>query len=576
MFKKLVIIVSAMLLLAAAGYVYYNWPAPAERDLEFARGSGIELSELTPDQQQNLAVLAKVWGFVKYHHPVAASGKINMDAELFRLIPRLVQQTATYRDQQLLSWLQQLGDYRNCPQCREADADTVLRHPEYYWHLWQLSPALQQKLDAIALSKPPRRNYWVKKTMFVGNPQFHELDYPDLQHIDSGYRLLALFRYWNIIQYYFPYRDLMDNDWEQVLIKSIPDFVNADSDEDYYRALARLTHAISDTHGYLSAPAAIFDNVYGGYRLPFEVRFIQDQAVVYYTQPQLAPANGPQPGDVLLSVAGRSITELVAEYLPLLSASNTSAALRNIAPLLTLTQQSQVEISWLTGSEQKTATIEAFPSNTLRQPWDYLINASDQAYYRVQPDIGYIHLGKLTKKGISGMMQQLHDSKAIIIDARTYPAEFVVHDLAKYLFMEKTPFARFSTMQPHLPGSFQFTKPLQTKKASASDYYQGKVVLLVNEVSLSQAEFTVMALQANGRATVIGSTTAGADGDISMIPLPGGMRTWITGIGVFYPDGGQTQRIGIVPDIPVEPTIEGIRQGRDEVLEYALSWLQQQ
>ena len=71
-------------------------------------------------------------------------------------------------------------------------------------------------------------------------------------------------------------------------------------------------------------------------------------------------------------------------------------------------------------------------------------------------------------------------------------------------------------------------------------------------------------------AFVVGSTTAGADGNVSQIPLPGGMRAMITGIGVFYPDGRPTQRVGIVPDLVVHPTVEGIRAGRDEVLEAAL------
>lgn len=43
-----------------------------------------------------------------------------------------------------------------------------------------------------------------------------------------------------------------------------------------------------------------------------------------------------------------------------------------------------------------------------------------------------------------------------------------------------------------------------------------------------------------------------------------------TGLGVFYPDKRPTQRIGIVPDIVVRPTIAGVRAGRDEVLEEAL------
>jgi C-terminal processing protease CtpA/Prc len=79
-----------------------------------------------------------------------------------------------------------------------------------------------------------------------------------------------------------------------------------------------------------------------------------------------------------------------------------------------------------------------------------------------------------------------------------------------------------------------------------------------------------MAFRAAG-ALVVGSTTAGADGNVSAIPLPGGLRTMISGIGVFYPDEKPTQRVGIVPDLEVTPTLAGIRAGRDEVLEAAVS-----
>ena len=71
-------------------------------------------------------------------------------------------------------------------------------------------------------------------------------------------------------------------------------------------------------------------------------------------------------------------------------------------------------------------------------------------------------------------------------------------------------------------------------------------------------------------AVVVGSTTEGADGNVSQIPLPGNLKVMISGIGVFYPDKTPTQRVGIVPDVFVSPTIEGVREGRDEILEEAL------
>jgi C-terminal processing protease CtpA/Prc len=96
-------------------------------------------------------------------------------------------------------------------------------------------------------------------------------------------------------------------------------------------------------------------------------------------------------------------------------------------------------------------------------------------------------------------------------------------------------------------------------------------VILVDEVSQSQAEYTTMAFRVAPDAIVAGSTTAGADGNVSRIPLPGDVEGMISGIGVFYPDNRPTQRIGIVPDLVVHPTVDGIRAGRDEVLAAGVS-----
>ena len=80
-----------------------------------------------------------------------------------------------------------------------------------------------------------------------------------------------------------------------------------------------------------------------------------------------------------------------------------------------------------------------------------------------------------------------------------------------------------------------------------------------------------MAMRSAPGAMVVGSTTAGADGNVSRIPLPGALEAMISGIGVFYSGGSAIQQIGIVPDVEVRPTIAGIRAARDEVLEAGVS-----
>jgi C-terminal processing protease CtpA/Prc len=112
------------------------------------------------------------------------------------------------------------------------------------------------------------------------------------------------------------------------------------------------------------------------------------------------------------------------------------------------------------------------------------------------------------------------------------------------------------------------------KPADASNCYKGKVIILVNEMDLSSGEFSAMLLNASSaNGTVISSQTAGADGGITQTVFPGGYIGQFTGGGVKYPNGRQTQGIGMKIDIEVKPTIAGFRAGKDEVLLRAIEFI---
>jgi C-terminal processing protease CtpA/Prc len=100
--------------------------------------------------------------------------------------------------------------------------------------------------------------------------------------------------------------------------------------------------------------------------------------------------------------------------------------------------------------------------------------------------------------------------------------------------------------------------------------FNGKIVLIVNEQTQSHAEFTAMCLQTAPNVVTLGSTTAGTDGNVSSVFLPGGIRCFFTGIGVTYPDGTSTQRIGIKIDTIVRPRIIDIKNKYDRLLEIAI------
>jgi C-terminal processing protease CtpA/Prc len=147
----------------------------------------------------------------------------------------------------------------------------------------------------------------------------------------------------------------------------------------------------------------------------------------------------------------------------------------------------------------------------------------------------------------------------------------LLYSLLPYFQNTKKPFTIFTHRDISNPGQFNWSK--SSRIYGHKKPFSGKMMVLANEVTQSLGEFTVMAFKATGNASIIGSQTAGADGRITDIFLPGGLKTGISGYGVYYPNKTETQRIGIVPDIEVKPTINGIKEGRDEMLEKAIEMI---
>ena len=98
--------------------------------------------------------------------------------------------------------------------------------------------------------------------------------------------------------------------------------------------------------------------------------------------------------------------------------------------------------------------------------------------------------------------------------------------------------------------------------------------MLIDENAQSQSEHTALFFEAaRPDITFTGTPTAGANGDVTNLVLPGNIKVSFSGHGVRPADGRQLQRIGIQPAIKVIPTIKGIIAGRDEILEAAVKYL---
>ena len=78
--------------------------------------------------------------------------------------------------------------------------------------------------------------------------QFNEKNYPDFDYGDLNDRLLGLFRVWNAVEYYFPYLDIMDENWGKLLAEYIPKMLEGRDQKTFELTIAELTAHLQDAH----------------------------------------------------------------------------------------------------------------------------------------------------------------------------------------------------------------------------------------------------------------------------------------------------------------------------------------
>lgn len=548
------------------------------RDTVFRHASGIADFTLTKQRLTNLSFAGQFWAFLKYHHPDIASGKYNWDAELFRLLPDvLAAKNNAALSAALETYLDKLPTPDNCKNCQAIAAKSYIMRPDYGSLLDGkiLSTSLTKKLEYIRDNRNTRPNYYVTVAS-TSNPDLSNEDpYAEMAYPDAGYRLLSLFRYWGIINYYFPYRDIIGEDWAQVLNSSLADFVYAKNEIDYDKALLKIIARIHDTHANIYDGNKGIDSFRGKYVAPFKAIFAEGKLVITDLHTDTLDVREILAvGDIIEKIDDVPVKTLVEKYRPYSPASNDDVVLRNL-PWFHLLRSNNTHLK-LSVNRQGQRFEYAVPMG------DVLLTKRDtkkeqyKAYTVPGNNIGLVYPGKYMNDMLPDIKKAFSRVKGIIIDMRCYPSNFMPYTFGNYIKQGKGPFARFSKGAIDYPGAFQYFKEYCENGATdaADSLFKGPVVVIVNSTTQSQAEFTTMAFQSASNVKVLGSTTAGADGNVSFFELPGGIQTLITGLGVFYPDNKQTQRVGVKIDYTLYPTIKGIRAGRDELMEKAVQMIE--
>ena len=539
-----------------------------DKDKEFASGTDIIIEEISSEQNNSLYKLCKVWGYIKYRHPDIVNGKINWDAELFRVMPEILKSENQEKTNKIVyDWLKRFpfeekSDKKAEKYLTYPTKDNV-GEPDSKWICDEqfLSKDVSnylQKLSKIFIGE--RENAYASfyndqlLTFFT-----NEKDYP-LREDDDGMKLLSLFRFWNIYEYYSPNVQISRKDWDEVLKEGISKIVQTETYREYALVIAEMTAQTGDPHLEVIDNEDILINFYGKYYLQCELMYVENKVIINQVGKD---EKNLKVGDILLSIDGIELEKRIKELKKYKAIPEEDKFVAKIKYQLMQTEGKTSEVIVLRDGEEKKLKV-----NTSEEP--YMYENPQKNGFIEKEKIGYIDPSALKEGDLEKLMEKFADIEGIIVDLRYYPSSVIAYSMAEYINPEMEEVLQFVFPNPAVPGRY-YAIPMSVGKGMMKDkeypQYSGKVILLMDERSVSQSETTIMSLRQSPNAVVIGSESRGANGDLVEVKLPGDLRINMSGLGVYTPEGEQTQRVGLKPDIEIFPTIQGIKEGRDELLE---------
>jgi C-terminal processing protease CtpA/Prc len=437
------------------------------------------------------------------------------------------------------------------------------------------SPAVQAALALLESKKAPGSTiHWRSAAALP----LREADkpYKEMLNPDLAWRQFAVIRLWAVIDGFFPYKDLMEKPWSEALPEFLTQMELVKDGEGYAKALARMSALLQDNHvKILGHP--ILDQLRGEAGLPFGLRMVE-RSVLVDEIADVPAAHDLKRWDEVLEIDGESVGEYFSRMAPFVAAANPWTMDRNL--VLRAGRGKDQTLAKLKIRRADGEVRDVSITRSKKFPIAYPETLHKGELIQVLSDgIGYVDLGRLMPSQVEDLFTKVKDTKALILDMRGYP-NGTAWPISPYLNSRKATYgASFypttisgSAGEAEI-GTVNFMQNLPINHGEP--IYQGKVVMLINEMTISQAEHSGLFYEAACDITFIGSPTAGSNGDVTDLMLPGGIRMTFTGQGVKHADGRQLQRVGLQPKVFVRPTVKGVREGRDEVMDRAIRYIQE-
>lgn len=373
---------------------------------------------------------------------------------------------------------------------------------------------------------------------------------------DRNTRLADVALAWNVFEHFYPYFDIVKVDWYEVLRKSLTAAATDPDARAFLDTLRRMVASAADGHGNVYHPS---DNAQA--LTPLLADWVENKLVITAV---LGGTTKMRVGDEITRINRKSVEELWAAAEPLISGATPQwRRYRGVAMLLAGGHGSPVSLDLLRGSEKITVDLVR---STVR-----VVEPRPDAISEIKPGIWYVDLdnGRAKMEDYRKALPNLVKAKGLIFDMRGYPNEVALDVLAR---ATPKPFisAFWNIPKVLAPGKMEFMQSTWPPTGPIEPQFKGKVAFLTDGRAISYAESVMAIVQHYKIGEIVGSTTAGTNGNINPFKLPGGYMVVFTGMKVLRHDGKPHHGVGIAPTIPVSRTINGVRALKDEVLERAI------
>lgn len=541
------------------------------------------LNAQTKKQTSQLTDLCNIWGNLKYFHPEIAIGKHNWDSIVVSSINQILKSNDKNVFQDEVNKIFQIAGKNRATEVLtdESSHPYALRNINHSWIDKSENLTKNQKeILKYNYSHPFQgQNFYAQN-----NPDDdgniitpNENPYTEMKMPNVDYRLLGLFRFWNVINYYYPYKYATDKPWEKVITDLIPEFVRANDTLSYHKAVLKMSASIDDGHG--GVYPFIKETVSGKYNPPFYFKLIDDKAVVtkILNEQELKKAN-IHLGSVVEKIDGISLKKRAKEFWNYVPASNKGGKYRDLHSFILNSKQTSAIYSGYNSDGTKfSSSVKLREGNFLKEFLEFYEMTSPITSKMITNDIAYVFASNINRNNMDSIMLTLLKTKAIILDLRNYPSSMPSYKMADYFLDKPIVYSKQTRNDFKYPGLLVYENTNTGNSAEKvgkenPNPYKGKLILLVDYRTQSLPEFNCLILKTYKNTTIVGSQTSGTDGNVTRMIFPGGYKIMFSGYGIYDANGNETQRVGIPIDIPVKYTIQDFVEAKDPILSRAIEF----